>query len=198
MKNEIWCPLEDMEKERLWYSVVVRDRHGKVISRERRKSYSFLQQWNRLVYVQMKQAALSIKDTTGVARNVNDKGENFAMNAGINQTNYGIRVGTGNTPVDIEDFALETPIAQGVGGGQMEHLVCTVDVSVVAAPSCSFVAHRAIANNSGALITVREAAIYMRIDTTWYACGVRDVLVAPQGVPNGGAITIDWTIGVTV
>jgi len=198
MKREIRCPLEDLKKERLWYAIVTRDRQGKVVSRERRKSHSFLKQWNQLVYVQMKQAALSIKDTTEVPRNVNDKTENFAMNATAGATAFGIRVGTGNTPVDIEDFALETPIAQGVGAGQMEHLVCTVPTSVVAPPSCYFVVSRSIVNNSGGVITVREAAIYMRIDTSWYACGIRDVLVAPQAVPNGGAITIDWTIGVTV
>ena len=80
----------------------------------------------------------------------------------------------------------------------MQYLICTIDDAVVAAPSCSFVVHRTFANNSGGLITVEEAAIYMKGSApTWYYCGVRDVLTVPQAVPNGGAITIDWTIGVT-
>ncbi|MBA7678546.1 hypothetical protein ES703_86823 [subsurface metagenome] len=186
-------------KHELWYSVVVRDRQGKVVSRERRKSKSFLKQWNQLVYVGMAGTTLNITDTGGTPRAVFQRVQAFAMNAPATNTNYGIRVGTGNTPVDISDFQLETPIDEGVGGGQMEHLVCTVDLAVVAAPSCSFGVHRTIANNSGVVITVREAVIYMKLnDTPYYGCGVRDVLDTPQAVPNGGAITIDWTIQVTV
>ena len=198
MENEIWCPLAEMKKEKLWYAIVVRDRHGKVVSRERRKSHSFLKAWNQLIYVQMSDEDLPMVDTGGVVRNVGYRGSNFRMDAVLGDATLGIRVGTGNTAVDISDFALETAIAEGVGAGQMEHLPCTVDDFIVAAPSCSFIGHRTIANNSGGLITVMEAAIYMKIDALWYACGIRDVLVAPQAVPNGGAITIDWTLGVTV
>ncbi|GAI89235.1 unnamed protein product, partial [marine sediment metagenome] len=32
----------------------------------------------------------------------------------------------------------------------------------------------------------------------FFSCGVRDVFTAPQAVPIGGSITVDWTIGVTV
>ena len=202
MKHEIWCPLEDMKKERLWYAIVVRDRHGKVVSRERRKSHSFLKQWNQLVYVQMAQTPQTIMDIGGTPRVIASHNYNLWAIASAGQTVCGICVGTGNTPVAIDDFQLETQIAEGVGGGQMEHLICTVGLSVVAAPSCYFVVPRTIANNSGGIITVREAAIYVKAGL-WPApgytsCVVRDVLVAPQAVPNGGAITIDWTIGVTV
>ena len=197
MKNEIWRPLEDMKKERLWYAIVTRDRYGKVVARERHKSRSFLKAWNQLVYVQVHDRVETITDTGGVGQGISDHENNFGM-AGVGTT-YGIRVGTGNTPVDIEDCALETPIDPGVGPDQMEHLVCTVATSVVAAPSCSFLVSRSIVNNSGGVITVREAGIYMKIGTLpWYGCGIRDVLDTPQAVPDGGAITIDWTIGVTI
>ncbi|MBA7713760.1 hypothetical protein ES703_122770 [subsurface metagenome] len=186
-------------KHELWYSVVVRDRHGKVVSRERRRSRSFLKQWNQLVYVHI--AAVighTITDTGGVGQPITYKTNDFAMAAAAGVTNYGIRVGTGNTPVVIDDHALDAPIVEGTGAGQMEHLVCTVATSVVAAPSCSFLVSRSIVNNSGAEITVKEAAIYMRMAASYYGCAVRDVFVAPQAVPNGGTITIDWTIKVTV
>ena len=199
MKHEIWCPLEDMKKERLWYSIVVRDRQGKVVSRERRKAHSFLEQWNQAISAHIRGgSATVVHDTGGVARTLAINDQNFRMTAAANVITYGIRVGTGSTVVDIEDFAVETPILNGVAAGQMQHLICTVDDAVVAAPSCSFVVHRTIANNSGGVITVREAGIYMMGGPTpFYFCATRDVLVAPQAVPNGGAITIDWTIGVT-
>ncbi len=181
-------------KYELWYSVVVRDRHGKVISRERRRSRSFLKQWNQLVYVQMARTALSIKDTAGVPKSVDTHGNNFRMTAALGVTDYGIRVGTGDTAVAIDDFALKIPIEEG---GGVEHLVCTVATFVVAAPSCSFLVSRSIVNNSPGVITVREAAIYMRM-SVFYCCATRDVFVTPQAVPIGGSITIDWTIQVTV
>ncbi|MBA7678522.1 hypothetical protein ES703_86798 [subsurface metagenome] len=186
-------------KYELWYSVVVRDRHGKVVSRERRRSKSFLKAWNEIIYIQCHYAGtVNITDTGNTVRAIPRHATNLTMNAPAGNINYGIRVGTGNTPVAIDDYALETPIAEGTGAGQMEHLVCTVATSVVAAPSCSFLVSRTIVNNSGGLITVREAGIYMFISSFVVGDAVRDVLVAPQAVPNGGSITIDWTIKVTV
>ncbi len=185
-------------KHELWYSVVVRDRHGKVLSRERRRGRSFLKPWNQLIQLQMRFASLSVVDTGGTPRNVSAHANSFRMAVFAGGTNYGLRVGTGNTPVAIDDYALETPIAQGTGAGQMEHQECTVATSVVSAPSCYFVVSRTITNNSGDSITVREAALYMRMSTSYYGCATRDVFGAPQAVPNGGSITVDWTIQVTV
>ena len=181
----------------LWYSVVVRDRHGKIVSRERRKSKSFLKQWNQLVYVQVAQAALDITDTGGVARSVGTSSQNLLMAAAAGITDYGIRIGTGETPVAIDDYALETPIAEGVGAGEMNHLVCTVSVSAVAAPSCSFITSRSAVNNSGVENTVKEAGIYMRTGS-YYVCATRDVFGVPQVVPDGGSLAINWTLRVTV
>jgi len=185
-------------KYELWYSVVVRDRHGKIISQERRRSRSFLKQWNQLFYIHMAQSALNITDTGGTPRSSSPATANFAMEAGAGITTYGIRVGTGTTAVAIDDYALATPIAEGTGVDEMNHLVCTVAISVVAAPSCSFVVSRSFVNNSGAEITVREAGIYMRLTATYHCCATRDVLGTPQAVPVGGSITVGWTIQVTV
>ncbi|MBA7703986.1 hypothetical protein ES703_112783 [subsurface metagenome] len=185
-------------KYELWYSVVVRDRHGKIVSRERRKSRSFLKAWNQLVYFQMNSyGGETVNDTAGIGRAIAFDALNFSMNAAAGVTTYGIRVGTGNTAVALDDYAVETPIAEGVGVGEMNHLICTVADYVVAAPSCSFVVFRSIVNNSAAEITVREAGIYMKMDT-FFCCATRDVFSLPQAVPPGGTITVNWTIQVTV
>lgn len=187
-------------KRELWYSVVVRDRNGKVISRERRKSRSFLKAWNQLVYAMMAQTSLNITDTAGVAQSIYGKyGSNLAMNAGAGVTDFGIRVGTGATAVAIDDYSLGTPIAEGTGVDEMNHLICTVADYGVAPPSCSFLVSRSIVNNSAAEITVREAGIYAWMSTgVLYGCVTRDVFGTPQAVPMGGTITVDWTIQVTV
>jgi len=185
-------------KHELWYSVVVRDRHGKVVSRERRRSKSFLKQWSQLVYCHVSRTAQTITDTGGVGRVSGASYKNFDMSTGVGDTTHGIRVGTGNTPVAIDDYALETPIEEGAGAGQMNHLACYAADPVVAAPSCSILVPRSIVNNSPAEITVREAAIYMRLGITYYGCATRDVFGAPQAVPVAGTITVNWTIQVTV
>ncbi|GAJ05782.1 unnamed protein product, partial [marine sediment metagenome] len=166
----------------------------------RRKSRSFLKAWNQLVYVHVAITDYSaITDTGGTPRLVDPDADGFWMNAAAGITAYGIRVGTGAIAVAIDDYALGTPIAEGDGVDEMNHLVCTVATPVVAAPSCSFVVSRAIVNNSAAEITVREAGIYMKMGAPpYYGCATRDVFGTPQAVPVGGTITIDWTIQVTV
>lgn len=186
-------------KAELWYQVVVRDRHGKVLSRERRRSRSFLKAWNQLVCAQMSRTAQTIKDIGGADRSISAGKYNFQMDGPADNTSYGPVVGTGNTAVTISDYQLEAQIAQGFGAGQLDHLVTTVDVVTVSAPNAYFAAHRSMVNNSGGSITVRETGLYVqgKNGTARYLCGVRDVLVSEQVVPDGGAITVDYTLQVT-
>jgi hypothetical protein len=186
-------------KRELWYSVVVRDRHGKIVSRERRKSKSFLKQWNQLVYVQFSQASISITDTDGVARNMVAHSVSFQMNGPAGNLDFGLVVGTGETAVTINDYSLEALIAEGAGVGQLNYNACDVAAYVVSAPNCSFIVSRAAINNSGVLITVKESGLNSRCwDTTSRSiCGVRDVFGTPQDVPDGGSIIVNYTMRVT-
>jgi len=189
-------------KNELWYSVVVRDRHGKVISRERRRSRSFLKQWNQLMFVQMTNIALAgddrIKDITGVLIAATEEARNFRMEAHASFT--GIYCGTGVTPVAIDDYMLEAVIEYGVGAGQFDYKGMAVigDVTLVG-PQAKFLVTRKPVNNSGDTITVKEIGIYTSayVSTSQkYMCAVRDVLETPQAVPDGGAITVDYTLAV--
>ncbi|MBU0777450.1 hypothetical protein KKF82_04240 [Patescibacteria group bacterium] len=197
-------------KHELWYSVVVRDRQGKVVSRERRRARSMLKLWNQYIYVMMVftpgGGSLVVTDIDGNSWGLGPGtgGKPFTMKSGAGVTNYGIVVGTGNTAVQIDDYALKTLIAEGAGAGQMNYLPCTVADATVSDPFCSFVVSRSIANNSGGSITVRETGIYTILERgvspflTGYGCIVREVLGTPQEVPNGGAMTVDYTVRVTV
>ncbi len=182
-------------KQELWYSVVVRDRHGKVVSQERRKSHSFLKQWNQLMFVQMTSANLAgVLETDGSVRTIYDHENNFRMN-GAGST-FGIVCGTGDTPVAIDDYALEALIEHGVGAGQFNYQPGTVSAVSLAASHAQFENSRTCLNNSGGLITVKEVGIYIRAYSVYYLCGVRDILGVPQGVPDGGGITVDYTLEV--
>lgn len=185
-------------KHELWYSVVVQDRYGKVISRECRRARSLLKQWNQLVCVYMSRATISITDTGGVSRSIGADGIGFWMRPSAGDDSYGIIIGTGSTAVAIDDYAVATKISEGAGAGQMNYLACIVATPVVAAPICSFEVSRSVVNNSGSQITVREAGLYAKlIGTPYYGCMARDVFTTPQDVPDGGSITVNWTIRVS-
>ena len=196
-------------KRELWYKVTVRDRDGKTLSHEERKSRSFLNIWNRVVAAQL--LALSFPGSQMVT-DINGSpwplgygthGWNFRMDGAANNQALGIVIGTSNTPVSISDYAMGSQITQGTGTGQMDHLTTVINASVVADPHCDFFVSRSFANNSGGLITVRESGIYIMMERSLspfsaaYGCGVRDVFGTPQDVPDGGGITIEYTLRVT-
>lgn len=186
-------------KYELWYSIVVRDRRGKIISREQRRSHSLLKQWNQLAYLYMSATALNITDTGGTPRSIGADGMGFWINSSIGDDDAGIIIGTGNTAVALDDYAVETKIVEGAGAGQMNYLACLAANPVVAAPICSFEVSRSVVNNSGSQITVREAGLYFWLDgTPRYGCAARDVFNTPQDVPHGGSIIVNWTIRVSV
>ncbi len=189
-------------KAELWYSAVVRDSQGKFISRERRKSKSFVRQWNDIIWAQVTGASGYIKridgnETQGVA----PAAESLRMTAVEAFSSESIVVGSGFAAVTISDYSLGTQIAHGSGAGQLTYQAPTVNESVVSGPNCSFLVERAFVNNSGGDVTVKESAIYVRMKGPiyyGYACVVRDVLTLPQTIPNGGSLSMSYTLRVTV
>ncbi len=186
-------------KRELWYSVVVRDRKGKVVSREQRKSRSFLKQWNQLVYILLTGVGTTVKFTDGVERAGELHANNFEVNGDYGDIE-GIVIGTGNTAPTISDYVMEALIANGSGAGEMDYQLTAVAASVVSAPNCGFLVERAFVNNSGAEITVRESGIIAYCGASAGSrrvCGIRDVFGTPQAVPNGGSLSVNYTLRVT-
>jgi len=189
-------------KREVWYSIVIRDKDGKVLHRERHRSKSFIRQWITTVYLHANQhfEYTGCKATDGTNPVTVSDVDTFKMNAPAGNASYGILIGTGDTAVTISDYNLEAKIAHGVGAGQMSYQACSVAVSVVAAPNCGFIVSRSIVNNSGGLITVKESGIAYDQWTSpqKYYLGLRDVFGSPQDVPNGGSITVNYTLRVQV
>lgn len=181
-------------------TAVVRDRHGKVLSRERHEMRSFVRAWNHILCINgSPPGGVSTPDTGNVWRSLLAAPSNFQCNAGIGDVSTGIRVGTGNTPVDIAQYALIAPIAEGAGAGQMQHQGMTFSFIGVVGNVCSFELGRVIVNNSGGAINVAEAGIYCYAvenippgNPNRPFMGARDLIT--QNVPDGGAITITYTI----
>ena len=193
-------PSNVMKRQGLWYSVTIRDRDGKLVSLEHLKSRSMLGNWYRILYAHMASTATSLIHTSGIDRGAVHSEENWKFKAAADEDLIGIVIGTGSTAVTINDFKLDSQIMNGTGPGQMRHLVSTPGWPSVASSSCDFLTSRTFLNNSGGSITVRESGIYCRVKgPTYYgyACIVRDVLASSQAVPDGGSITVDYTLRIT-
>ena len=190
-------------KVQLYIAAETRDKSGKIIHRmRRRRSHSYVQGWNWLVCAQFLGASSPspalgpVKDTGGTNRNLRTCGIPFRCNGPAGTPDPGMRVGTSTTPVAIDQHALQAPIGQGVGAGQMEHQAQTYAFIGVAGSQCSFETSRVFVNNSGAPIGVREAGLYM----TGYDSGTvgrifmaaRDLI--SEDVPDGGAVTVTYTV----
>ncbi|GAI90274.1 unnamed protein product, partial [marine sediment metagenome] len=63
--------------------------------------------------------------------------------------------------------------------------------------ACSFTLSRLMVNNSGVSISVTEIGCYV-LGFNYVYLGFRDVLPGAVAVPDGGSITVIYTIAVTV
>ncbi len=187
-------------EESLSYSVEVRDKEGRVLQRISAPSRSYVQAWNQILSVQARHVATGgFKDTGGTARACDPDNNSLNCYTPASGIAMGIRVGKGTTAVAIDDYALETPLGEGTGTDEFEHQAMTRTLPSVAGSTCSFTIKRIINNGSGATITgIKEIGTYVKFGLGYYALGFRDVLPSAVSVPDGGSITVTYTIAVTV
>jgi hypothetical protein len=190
-------PIQEHLTESLFYEVVVTDKEGQEIFREEGPSHSYTELWNKVINAHARMGSNTIKDTGGTTRTVGRSSSNLMATAGMGNVNFGIRVGKGSTPVDISDYALETPIEEGAGVDQLSHQEVQNSQPVVSAPDCSFRIWRVMFNNTGSTVGgIREIGCYV-IMGSWYGLAFRDVLVGAASIPFGGAMTVTYTLKVT-
>ncbi len=190
-------PIQEHLTESLFYEVVVTDKEGQEIFREGGPSHSYTELWNKIVNAHARTGYNTIKDTGGTTRTVGRSSSNLMATAGMGYVNFGIRGGKGATPVDISDYALETPIEEGAGVDQLSHQEVQNSQPVVSAPDCSFKIWRVMFNNTGGTVSgIREIGCYV-IMGSWYGLAFRDVLAGPASIPFGGAMTVTYTLKVT-
>ncbi|GAI91440.1 unnamed protein product, partial [marine sediment metagenome] len=187
-------------EESLTYTVEVRDKEGRVLQHISAPSRSYVQGWNKLVNVGASGASKTITDTAGNPIVIPIHAVDLKLDAGIAAILWGLRVGKGTTAVAITDYALETPCLEGTGLDEFNHQAVTFTEPLVAGPTCSFTVKRTMINNSGALISgIKELGAYNGHAGvgSGSVLGFRDVLGTAVDVPDGGAITVEYTLGVT-
>jgi hypothetical protein len=215
MKRLEGCLVGEVELE-------LRDRSGKIICKKRFRSKSFVSNFLKILrtlcygytaatsytlYVSSYSAG--IKDHNGndalfqvVAENRTDPSYLFNLNAPANDTNYGIRVGSGSTTPTADDYNLANPIANGTGSGQLLYGATSIETVVVEASSRTyFRIIRTFSNSSGATVTVREIGLSVKWSRTGvgylYALLARDVLSSAVDVPDGATLTVRYILSTT-
>lgn len=179
---------------------VVRDPDGKVISDTRQNpARSFLIAFLQAVRGLLNPGNYLITDVDGVGWGLIDStglSGQFKINAPLNEGDYGIVVGTGDTAVTSTDIALETKIAQGTGAGTLIHGEVVVDEAGVVGANVDLEISRAFTNQSGGAITVKETGLYAEKGHQF--CIIRDILPGPVDIPDMCSLTVYYTVRTTV
>ena len=124
------------------------------------------------------------------------------MTGAAANTNYGIVAGTGTTAESFGHYKLATLIATGNSSGQLAYQAMSSPApsydSGTKKWTCAVV--RVLNNNSGASISVAEVGIYVQgnaFSSNAYHMLCRDLLAEAVVVPNGGQLTVTYTIEMT-
>jgi hypothetical protein len=200
----------------LEYEVEVRDKNGKLISQQHGKSHSWLRQFITMIMAEWQYTygggnppAVSVTDETGTGRSMPPLYNAYfnvgawCVNAPAGNSEYGIKVGGGDTPNSLTTYALDSPIVHGTGSGQLVYGAHTIE-SVInpSGMDLTFRITRVFTNNSGASVTVKEIGITTkRRDQTAAErtfLFVRDVLPSPTSIPDGATLTVRYTVKITV
>ena len=196
--------------------LTVKKRDGTIREHRVMKSKSFVRQFLDLL---MMQAAMAnemsyheIRDVGNVLRAIAFSGLTFATDAAANDDTYGIMVGTGTTAPTINDYVMETPIADGVGAGQLQYGGVTYGLPTSSATESHFTITRDFSNASGGDITVEEIGLYVKAMSAWIAqvssrltgapalifLNIRDVIGgAGITIPNGETLTVNYRLQAT-
>ncbi len=180
---------------------------GKITQEVSRKSESYVQQFLQLLFTQMTLASetypVSIRDTSNTLRDIAAANHGLASGgfifdvlAAAGTVTFGITVGTSNVAPTIADYVLGTPIAHGVGAGQLQYSIVSFGAPAADAATSQVTITRNFANGSGGAITVEEVGLYCRAldivgPAARYFMIIRDV-TGGIVIPDGQTLTVNY------
>ena len=187
-----------MSKLEAIYTLEVKDKTGKTVSKVIKPCKSFVLQFLQILEVQIYTTAVTMKDTSGTDRGVPVTLESFdcKTSGGVGQTTTSILVGTGTTPVDNLDFSMESLIAHGVGVGELSYGDTSKVTSAEVGANVDFQLIRTFSNTSGGTINVTEVGIVAR-GGSYYMLILHEIVTSTP-VANGQTLTITITFRTTV
>lgn len=188
------------------YRVVVRDKNGKIKYIEEAPSKSFILNF---LYVWWLCFNLNTSDSVSTT---NSSGSETSMTTtqpmgwynwvnGGAKPYSGIQVGSGTSSPSASSPYLESLISSGTGSGQLSYGSDSVTSPSTSSDPGEITITKTFTNSSGGSVTVGEIGLAPQIrndSTSTYeaALMVHDVLSSAVSVPNGGSITITYTLQV--
>jgi len=186
IKDKIQDALKLHNNVDAYITIEVKDKNGNIIKRHKQRSHSFVanfltQLLNALYYSYYCSGTCTVTYNPPLGYNM------------------GIQIGTGTATPKPNDTALNSPITNGTGAGQMQYPTQPTASSVnINGNTSYFTIQSTITNNSGSPITVTEVGLLAQTSHTIISgLLAHDLLSSPVTVPNGTAITITYTISVT-
>lgn len=198
------------------------DKDGKLIQRHHQRSHSWVRNAYNMLFSQLAgkgctatgfgAGKISIKDypagtiydTIGYGLTISGvqtpDGATYGYRAPAGATSRGILVGSGTNAESFEDFALQTPIAEGTGAGELSHILSEAHSVAYADTTLTNTLIRYLNNNSGGNVLVNEVALV----TYGYfgASGApmlmsRDKLASTVTIPDTGQLKVTYTVSLT-
>lgn len=189
----------------LLIQTVVKEPGGKVISDTGQKpAKSFVIQFLEFIYGIAKAVGnVTATDVNGAEENLyfatGLANIHLRIDAPVNNSDYGIVIGTGDTGETNTNYKLETQLTEGVGAGNITHGAMDKVATAEVGANVDLELKRSFINNTGSAILVKEAGIYTKfVSTLKYHCIIRDVLPAPVNVPDKCSLTVYYTLRTTV
>ncbi len=199
------------------------DKDGKLIKKHHQRSHSWTRNYyNYLMVITCAKNAddltwetgkLSIKDTTGAiqegnggiayltAGNLDAPQPSDGILTQATDIDKGIVVGSGENADSFEDYQLQTPITEGVGGGQLNAVASDNHDISEAGLILIDTQVRYFNNNSGGNVLVNEVAwvngIYCGAGGRYDTMMSRDKLGSTVTIPDTGQLKVTYTIQLT-
>jgi len=210
VKDRIGHPLE------AYWEIEVRDANGKLLTFRKFKAKSWLPQFICMLKGQFmvpygtaaNSGNANVTDTSGTVRAYPHLAgylynTGFILYAGDGVGDYGLVVGSSDTPNTVNTYAMGAIIPHGNASGQLYYGATTIE-NPQNPPNTNywfFRITRTFTNNSGASIIVKEIGLIVKAydsgGGTRYFLIARDV-ISPVTVPNGSTLTVRYIPKITV
>jgi len=188
---------------------IINPKDGSIVKEQVFKSKSFLLNYAKMMGALLgyrKETVVKEDGSTGTVYGYTEAYLYYChMKGEAGDTEIGIVIGRGTTPVSIEDYCLADKIGHGTEAGQMDYgstTISKIGYETYPAPGWSrIIVSRTFTNLSGASIDVNEIGSYLYarskvggIDREIRFLCLRDVLPETDTVPDGYTYTVSYEI----